>query len=159
MGRPPTYRNGPVRVWSGDIASDQNSQQISDPYTFTHVIHGAVFYGDSGVVPPASVGCARWSRWPGSSVGSVREHRHGGRALSRRDHFARLLRRQRSQFDLRHRGLRIGFLLTWRPPRLRRPWMVIAEIILAFWIRDNLTLNIIMLVHPFDAIRSWQAGT
>jgi hypothetical protein len=45
MGRNPTYEHGPVRLWSGDINSDQNSQQIFDPYSFTHVIHGAVFYG------------------------------------------------------------------------------------------------------------------
>src|SRR5262245_332816 len=45
MGRPLTYRHGPVRLWSGDINSDHTSQQLFDPYTFTHVIHGAVFYG------------------------------------------------------------------------------------------------------------------
>jgi len=42
-------------------------------------------------------------------------------------------------------------------------WLVIAaaaviEVGLAWWIRDNLTLNVIMLVHPFDAIRHWQAS-
>jgi len=45
MGRSPTYQHGPVRLWSGDIRSDQNSQQIFDPYSFTHVVHGAAFYG------------------------------------------------------------------------------------------------------------------
>src|SRR5258706_15373305 len=45
MGRPVKYRNGPVRVWSGNVANEQNSQQIADPYTFTHIIHGAAFYG------------------------------------------------------------------------------------------------------------------
>src|SRR5205809_954537 len=39
MGRSPTYAKGPVRLWSGDIHSDQNSQQILDPYSFTHVVH------------------------------------------------------------------------------------------------------------------------
>ena len=45
MGRTLTYQRGPVRLWSGDIRSDQNSQQFSDPYTFTHLVHGALFYG------------------------------------------------------------------------------------------------------------------
>ncbi|MGH8247233.1 MAG: DUF2585 family protein, partial [Gammaproteobacteria bacterium] len=45
MGRTVAYRNGAVKLWNGDIQSDQNSQQISDPYTFSHIIHGAAFYG------------------------------------------------------------------------------------------------------------------
>ena len=31
MGRTPTYRHGPVRLWSGDVQSAENSQQIADP--------------------------------------------------------------------------------------------------------------------------------
>lgn len=53
MGRTPTYKYGPVRFWSGDIHSNQNSQQVADPYTFTHFIHGAAFYGLTRVAPGA----------------------------------------------------------------------------------------------------------
>jgi hypothetical protein len=42
-----------------------------------------------------------------------------------------------------------------------KPWMsfiavIIMEVGCAIWVRDNLTLNIIMLVHPIDAIKHWQ---
>lgn len=50
-----------------------------------------------------------------------------------------------------------GFLFAWRA----RPWVAVAAVIVmeagcALWVRDNLALNIIMLVHPVDAIKHWQ---
>src|SRR5262249_57223096 len=53
MGRPLTYRHGPVRLWSGDVRSDQNSQQLADPYTLTHVTHGVLLFGLVGLVWPS----------------------------------------------------------------------------------------------------------
>ena len=51
----------------------------------------------------------------------------------------------------------LGFLFAWRA----RPWVTVASVLLmeigcALWIRDNLTLNVIMLIHPIDAIKHWQ---
>jgi hypothetical protein len=53
----------------------------------------------------------------------------------------------------------LGFLLAWRlPTRATVAWVVVVELVLVVWIRDNLTLNIVMLLYPLQAIRQWQAG-
>ena len=53
----------------------------------------------------------------------------------------------------------VGFLLAWRLPRAATiAWVIAVEIVLAFWIRDNLTLNIIMLIYPIRAVKTWQAA-
>jgi len=44
MGRTPWYRSGPITVWYGDAWGPQNSQQLTDPYTFTHLTHGVLLY-------------------------------------------------------------------------------------------------------------------
>jgi hypothetical protein len=54
----------------------------------------------------------------------------------------------------------IGFVLAWRLPiSVVVGLAILLEAAVGFWIRDNLTLNIIMLIHPFDTVRAWQAGT
>src|SRR5215813_11432795 len=44
MGRTPWYRFGPIRLWYGDAWGPENSQQLFDPYSFTHVTHGILIY-------------------------------------------------------------------------------------------------------------------
>lgn len=161
MGRPWTYRRGPVQIWSGNISSDQNSQQVADPYTLTHVSHGALFYGLTRVALPSAalpirllttVGIeAAWEAY--ENTDTVIE-RYRAATVSIGYYGDSVIN---SLSDIL--ACVIGFWLTSRLSwRATLSWVVAVEIILALWIRDNLSLNLLMLIHPIDAIRVWQAG-
>jgi hypothetical protein len=161
MGRPWKYRNGPVRVWSGQIQSDQNSQQIADPYTFTHITHGAAFYGlTTLVMPKAAIGMrlvtavAIEGAWESYENTDTVVQRYREATISLGYYGDSVLN---SVGDIV--ACILGFLLTRKLPRAATwSWIVAVEVILALWIRDNLMLNILMLVWPLDVIKQWQAG-
>jgi hypothetical protein len=161
MGRPLKYRNGPVRLWSGNINSDQNSQQISDPYTFTHITHGAAFYGVTKLLMPGAATSTRLlvatgieAAWEAYENTDTVVERYRTETISLGYYGDSVIN---SAADIL--ACIFGFFLTSRLPRAATiTWVIVVELMLLFWIRDNLTLNILMLVYPIDAIRNWQAG-
>jgi hypothetical protein len=161
MGRTPTYKNGPVRLWSGDINSDQNSQQVFDPYSFTHVIHGAAFYGLTRLVlgaasfgPTAIAVITLEAAWEVYENTNQVINRYRAATISLGYDGDSMIN---SFFDMV--ACLFGLLLAWRRPAwITLSWVFVVEVSLALWIHDNLTLNIIMLLHPFKAIKAWQMG-
>ena len=150
-----------MRLWSGDINSDQNSQQVFDPYSFTHVIHGAAFYGLTRLIPgtaalgPTAIAVitleAAWETYENTNQVI---NRYRAETVSRGYFGDSMLN---SFFDIV--CCLVGLLLAWRRPAwMTVSWVVVVEVILALWIRDNLTLNIVMLIRPIKAIKAWQMG-
>jgi hypothetical protein len=162
MGRTPTYAKGPIRVWSGDIHSDQNSQQMFDPYSFTHVVHGAAFYGLSRAMlrgasfgPAAIFAVTLEAAWEVYENTNTVVDRYRAETISLGYFGDSMLN---SFFDIA--ACLLGFALAWRRRGwLTLAWVVVIEVVLAVWIRDNLTLNILMLIHPMQAIKAWQLGS
>ena len=151
---------GHVDVWHGIVTDAENSQHLFDWYTFSHIIHGILFYGLFTLLFPRlplryrllmMVGLeATWEIIENSPwiIERYREqalaHGYFGDSIvnSLSDACAAVC----------------GFLIASRV----RVWISIAliivlELLALYAIRDNLTLNIIQLVHPLPAIGVWQA--
>jgi hypothetical protein len=161
MGRRLWGTGGEPGLWSGDIWSEHNSQFLSDPYSFTHVTHGVVFYGLlslAGKRVPISFRLiaavaleAGWEVMENSDT-VIERYRKATISLN---YFGDSIANSMSDVVM----CVLGFLLASRLPRkFTIAATVIVEIVLLIWIRDNLTLNILMLIRPLDAIRVWQLG-
>lgn len=167
MGRPPICTCGTVDLWYGNINGPGNSQHLSDWYTPSHIIHGMLFYG---------LGWLLFRKW---SLGGVNAGRWAFALAVLLEASWEVLENTPFVID-RYRAvtvnwgysgdsvinsiadigwMSVGFWLALRlPVKVTVALAVAAEIITALVVRDNLTLNVIMLVWPLESIRVWQGA-
>ena len=167
MGRVAICACGTIKLWWGVVQSAENSQHIADWYSFSHVIHGLLFYFFAHLL---------WRRWklfggkPGIWALPIAVAFEG---------FWELLENSPLIID-RYRAVTVSFgyegdsvlnslsdigfmaLGFWTASKL--PWQaslilaIVFELFTLAMIRDNLTLNVLMLVWPLEAVRQWQGG-
>lgn len=159
MGRVPWCSCGSIKLWHGVVASSENSQHIADWYTFTHVTHGIAFYSLLWLVarrwPPgvrlvaAVLLEASWEVLENSSL-VIDRYRTATISLN---YYGDSIVNSLSDVFAMMAGF--GLAKAW-PARATAGLAAVMEIGLAIAIRDNLTLNLLMLVYPIEAIRTWQ---
>ncbi len=161
MGRTLFGPSGQFGWWCGDIWSNENSQRLVDPYTLSHLGHGILFFGLLWLIarklPPPSrflIATLLEAGWEVLENSPIIINRYRAVTISLGYNGDSILN---SCSDIVAMALAFCFAA-------RVPWKVSAlvfvalELIALFWIRDNLILNIIMLIHPFSAIKTWQMG-
>lgn len=165
MDRPPICTCGEVKLWHGVVQSNGNSQHVTDWYSPSHFTHGLIMYFFAWLL---------WRRWK----------LFGGRPARWALPIAVLVEAAWEVIENtpmvidRYRAVTVswgytgdsilnsaadigwmivGFLVAARLPVRASVALAIALELLTLWtIRDNLTLNVIMLFWPIEAIRQWQ---
>jgi hypothetical protein len=161
MGRGIWGVSGQPGIWSGDVNSSHNSQYLTDPYSFSHLTHGILFYGLIWLIARkiprparALIALAVESAWEVFENTNMVIERYRAATISLHYYGDSVMN---SMCDIL--TCMVGFALAAiLPTRVTIVAVFVLEIGLALWIRDGLLLNIVMLIHPFGAIRAWQSA-
>lgn len=161
MGRLAICKCGNIKLWHGIVKSSENSQHLTDWYTLSHVLHGLIFYAVlSYLMPRASIAArlalavAIEAGWEIVENTEMVINRYRSATISL-DYFGDSV--VNSVMD--NMAMVAGFLAAaWLPAGVSVVLALLSEAFMAWAIRDNLLLNIVMLVWPMDWVARWQGG-
>jgi hypothetical protein len=151
--------DGSIYPWVSDAWSEHNSQHFSDPYSFSHLLHGVLFFGMLWPLREklnwwwrmniAVALEAAWEILENSSI-VIDRYREAGALGYSGDTILN------SMGDLLCCGL--GFWVAYKLGLKKSMILfVVVELVLILTIRDSLIINVIMLIHPIEAIKDWQS--
>ncbi len=167
MGRNPICECGYVKLWHGVVQSSENSQHVTDWYSPSHFTHGLIMYFVAWLLwSRLRLFGGRPARWALPIAVAVEA------AWEIAENTPMVIDRYRAvTVSFGYSGdsvvnslsdigwMTIGFLVAARiPVKFSVALAVFLELLTLYTIRDNLTLNVVMLFWPIEAIRQWQAG-
>lgn len=162
MGRPLICTCGTIRLWEGAVNSSGNSQHLTDWYSFSHVIHGFLFYALTWwllrkrvrVADRFTLALLIEAAWEiaENSPFIIDRYRTATAAFG---YVGDSVLNSMSDIAM----MALGFLFAAKmPPKLTIAVAIAFELFTLTMIRDNLTLNVLMLTFPVEAIKAWQGG-
>lgn len=161
MGRIWWCKCGTITPFCFDAWGPHNSQHLLDPYSFSHLLHGVIFFFVFNFGPmrrQAALGllCAMlleggWEIFENTPF-TIDRYRAGTAAVG-----------YSGDSIVNSTGDLLSCVLGWWIARkIGLIWSVVLFLVVElgclFWIKDNLTLNVIMILRPIDAIKRWQSG-
>ncbi|VVB77813.1 Uncharacterised protein [uncultured archaeon] len=152
---------GYVSLWYNNANGPGNSQHLFDWYSFSHIIHGIIFFAilsllfkkmplRTKLIIAVIIECA----WEGLENSPIIINRYRTATFSL-DYYGDSI--INSIFDVI--SMIVGFILAFKLKKWHIVAMVIfMELFTLYMIRDNLTLNIINLIYPTELIKNWQSA-
>jgi uncharacterized membrane protein YiaA len=161
MGRPPICTCGTVALWEPSALSPRTSQMLADWYSPSHLVHGFLFYAFLWWVARTMPVERRFliallveTAWEvaENTPMVIDRYREATTAIG---YTGDSVINSLSDIAM----MAIGFFAARRLPLWAAVGIVLVlELVPLFVIRDNLTLNVWMLLAPNDAIRAWQSA-
>ena len=165
------YERSQGRVWwcacrswnpiSLHVQSMHNSQHLFDPYSLSHVLHGILFFGILWLFRKRI--SLPWRFALAATIEIAWEMMENSPIIINRYRAATIALGYTGDSIANSLGDIASFLIGfWIAKKVGLRWsiaiFITTELVMLWWMRDNLTLNVLMLLWPIDAIRRWQAG-
>ncbi len=159
MGRSPLCECGYIKLWEGDNWSQGNSQHISDWYTFSHIIHGFIFFylirrfaprfSFTSQILIALIIESAWEVLENSPM-VIDRYRTTTASV---DYYGDSILNALSDIVAMVVGYMVAMKSDWRIIFMAA---IAMELITIYFIRDALIFNILLLIYPVQSIIDWQ---